>query len=771
MLLTARAASLFAAASLFLLQPLVARALVPLYGGTSWIWIAVSVFFQLSLIFGYVAATRLSGPGRARWHGRIAPAALLLAFAGFWVLLRRVTLEPLPIEVAVFLHLLITVGAVATYLAMASPMLQIAIESDGRIDAHRLYAWSNAGSLAGLIVYPTIMETFVPLPYQMAIWLVMAVTAAFLMHRTVSHTEASAGHQQIQWNFPGRTRVMFISAVAGALTISVTTRLTLDLGALPLLWVLPLIGLLLSFIVAFGELRMQRSLLAAAPMAVAISCFLFFNTNYMAPLELVVLWCGLLFVMQCGLQGQLRALAPTGSARGAFYVALAVGGFAGSLLIGCLVPYSWNAASAIAALPMAAPVLQPLLRSDPTPELAWCLVAAAFALANRERWKPRDLIVASAVGIVAVLLITNEDTRWKGLAAAAGFATFIGAMAMAYLPAIAGRPMLFGVAMTLAVAANSFVPRLYGLELIRTRNVYGVLTAVESADGQLTEMYHGSTLHGMQISQRDGNGAVVPIKPQLPLTYYHHFTPVGEVFKALDAKGCPLKVGLVGLGAGTLAAYARPGDDFEFYEIDPGVIEAAEGPHFSYVSAARERGAQIKVVEGDGRQTLARRTGPKLDLLVFDAFSSDAIPTHLLTLEAFRIANEQLVPGGVMAFHVSNRYFSVDRVVAANAERLGWRHSKRQGGLNGLGTRTTTWVIVQPDPSVTGQCIVHVPADPGVAVTTPVWTDNFSNPLALLMGRGLWNQLTGQGQGQVEKKNLKDLPASTFSDRPQSQGQ
>jgi hypothetical protein len=741
MLLTARAASLLAASSLFMLQPLVARALVPLYGGTSWIWIAVSVFFQLSLIVGYVAATKLSGPGRARWHGRIAAAALLLALAGFWILMQRVTLEPLPIEIAVFLHLLITVGAVAMYLAMAAPMLQIAIASDGRIDAHRLYAWSNAGSLGGLILYPTIMETFLPLTYQMTIWFVLAVAAAFLMHRTVSRTEPSAGSEDIQWDFPGRARVLFISAVTGALTIAVTARLTLDLGAVPLLWVLPLIGLLLSFIVAFGELRIQRSLLAAAPMAVAITCFLFFNSAFMAPVELVVLWCGLLFIVQCGLQGRLRALAPSGSARGAYYVALAVGGFAGSLVIGCLVPYSWNAMSAIAAMPMAAPVLQPLLRSDPIPELGWCLVAAAFALADRERWKRRDLLVASAIGLVAVLLIANEDQRSKGVVAGASFATFIGAMAMAYLPAIAGRPMLFGVAMALTVAANSFVPRLYGIELLRSRNVYGVLTAT-SLDGQLTQLHHGTTLHGAQLSERS-NGQIVPIAPQQPLTYYHVLTPVAEVFKALHAKPCPLSVGLVGLGAGTLAAYARPGDQFEFYEIDPGVITAAEGPHFSYVSAARERGAQVTVIEGDGRQTLAKRSGPKLDFLIVDAFSSDAIPTHLLTLEAFRIAYDQLVPGGVMAFHTSNRYFAVDRVIRANAEQLGWRHSKRRGPLNGFATSAPDWVIVQPDPSVTGPCIVHVPADPGVPPTTPVWTDNFSNPLALLKGRGLWRQLSG----------------------------
>ena len=742
-MLTARLASLFAASSLFMLQPLVARALVPLYGGTSWVWIAVSVFFQLALIVGYVSATKLGGPGRARWHARLATAALIFAFAGFWVLLQRITFDPLPIEAAVFVHLLVTVGAVAIYLAMAAPLLQISIESDGRIDAHRLYAWSNAGSLAGLILYPTIMESFVPLPYQMAIWLALAVAAAFMMHRTVSHAQASPGPQQIGWHFPGRGRVMFISAAAGALTIAVTTRLTLDLGALPLLWVLPLIVLLLSFIVAFGDLRIQRSLLAAAPIAVAIACYLLANAIAIAPLAMVVLWCGLLFVIQCGLQGRLRALAPTGGARGAYYVALAVGGFTGSLLTGCLVPYSWDAMAALAALPVTAPVLQPLMRNDPTPELGWCLVAAAFALAHQERWRPRDLILATVVGAVIMLVIANEAGESVVMRVATVAATLLGGMALAYLPAIAGRPMLFGVAIALAVVAKSFVPNPFGLELLRTRNVYGVLTTLATPDGRLTLLLHGSTLHGVQMSERDSAGQVSPRSPQLPLTYYHVSSPIGEVFRAFYARRCALRIGVVGLGAGSLAAYARPGDDFEFYEIDPGVISTAEGRYFSYLAAARQRGARVTIIEGDGRQTLAKRTGPKLDLLVFDAFSSDSIPAHLLTLEAFRIAYDQLVPGGVIAFHTSNRTFGVERVVMANAERLGWTHNFRRGQITVGGTLVSTWVIVKPDAAVTGPCVLNTEQGPRPTVSTAVWTDNLANPLALLKGAGLWSRLTG----------------------------
>ena len=754
MLRTARAATFLAATSLFLLQPLVARALVPLYGGTSWIWIAVSVFFQLSLILGYLAATKLGATGGGRLHARAAIVALLLAMAGFWILFQRIILEPLPIEIGVFLHLLLTVGAVAMYLAMASPLLQIAMESDGRIDAHRLYAWSNAGSLAGLILYPTVMETFVPLRYQMGIWLVVASAAALLIHRTISQAAALGAPQQIQWQFPGRGRVMFISAVAGALTIAVTARLTLDLGALPLLWVLPLIVLLLSYIVAFGKLAMQRSLTAAAPLALAITCYVFFNGAYMAPLELIFLWCGLVFVVQCGLQSRLRELAPTGGARGAFYVALATGGFAGSLIVGCLLPYSWNA---IALLATAAPVVQPLLQTDPIPELGWCLVAAAFALASPERWRLRDLRLAGLIGVAALLLIINDgsNTRQlvedagdsKVLAMATAAATVLGAMAMAYLPGMAGRPAAFPVAVTLIVISSSFIPRPYGLELFRTRNVYGVLTALETVDRRFTILLHGSTLHGMQFSQRSNSGQLAPIAPRTPLTYYHVQGPIGYVFRTINATGCPLRAGIVGLGAGALAAYAKPGDDFEFFEIDPGVISAADGPHFSFMAAARQRGARISVVEGDGRRSLATREGPPLDLLILDAFSSDSIPAHLLTLESFKTAARQLAPGGYMVFHTSNRHFAINEVVAANANQLGWRHLEL-GGLPAsrpVGAMESQWVIVRPaNASAPTRCVVDLIGNAvQTAAANTAWTDDFSNPLGVIKAQGLWNQLRG----------------------------
>ena len=771
MLHAARAASFLAATSLFLLQPLVARALVPLYGGTSWIWIAVSVFFQLSLILGYLAATKLGATGGARLHARAAAVALLLAVAGFWILFQRLILEPLPIEIAVFLHLSVTVGAVAIYLAMASPLLQISIESDGRIDAHRLYAWSNAGSLAGLILYPTVMETFVPLRFQMGIWLAIASAAALLNHRTISRAAATGAPQQIQWQFPGRGRVMFISAVAGALTIAVTARLTLDLGALPLLWVLPLIVLLLSYIVAFGKLAIQRSLTAAAPLALAITCYVFFNGAYMAPLELIVLWCGLVFVVQCGLQSRLRELAPTGGARGAFYVALAAGGFAGSLLVGCLLPYSWKA---VALLATALPVVQPLLQSDPIPELGWCLVAAAFALVSSERWRARDLSLAVVIGVAAFLLIVNDSSNSRQLvedasysrllAMATAAATVLGAMAMAYLPGMAGRPAAFPAAVTLIVLSSSFVPRPYGLELFRTRNVYGVLTALETADRRFTILLHGSTLHGMQFSQRNNAGELAPIAPRTPLTYYHVQGPIGYVFRALNGPGCPLRVGVVGLGAGALAAYAKAGDDFEFFEIDPGVISAADGPHFSFMAAARQRGANISVVEGDGRRSLAKRVGAPFDLLVLDAFSSDSIPAHLLTLESFKTAERQLKPGGYIVFHTSNRHFAINEVVAANANRLGWRHLE-QGGLPAsrpVGAMESQWVIVRPTGATAANtCAVDLIGNTvQSAPASSVWTDDFSNPLGVIKAQGLWNQLRGTTE-QLEDPNAPSGPAQS----------
>jgi hypothetical protein len=293
------------------------------------------------------------------------------------------------------------------------------------------------------------------------------------------------------------------------------------------------------------------------------------------------------------------------------------------------------------------------------------------------------------------------------------------------------------------IVVCSYLPQGYARELFRVRNVYGVLFARESMDGGFTELYHGTTLHGTQYSGRDASGEVVPRAPEEPLTYYHRGSAIGEAFNALATPGCPRRVGIIGLGAGSLAGYARAGDEFEFYELDPAVIAAAEGEHFSFLAAARKRGARITIVEGDGRLTLARRVGPKLDLVVVDAFSSDAIPTHLLTLEAFETARRQLSPGASMMFHTSNRYYDVNRVVAANAAHLGWGHSVRGDKMRTLGTVGSTWVVVRPPAqSPPGPCFVDLmrESDPVVAAR-PVWSDDFSNPLALLRAQGVWRQL------------------------------
>jgi SAM-dependent methyltransferase len=366
-------------------------------------------------------------------------------------------------------------------------------------------------------------------------------------------------------------------------------------------------------------------------------------------------------------------------------------------------------------------------------------------------------MLAGVIGIAAFLLIVNdtgnarplvEDATYsKLLAIGTAAATVLGAMAMAYLPGMAGRPAAFPVAITLVVLATSFVPKPFGRELFRTRNVYGVLTALETADRRFTILLHGSTMHATQFSQRNEAGVVVPVGAQLPLTYYHAQGPIGYVFRTLNAPGCPLRVGIVGLGAGVLAAYAKAGDSFEFFEIDPGVVSAAEGPHFSFLAAARQRGVNVSVIEGDGRRSLAKRVGAPFDLLIFDAFSSDSVPAHLLTLESFTTAARQLAPGGYLVFHTSNRHFALNEIVAANADRLGWRRTEL-GGMpvnRPLGAVNSQWVIVRPASApASDACAVElIGREVPTPVAGPVWTDDFSNPLGVIKARGLWSQLRG----------------------------
>ena len=311
---------------------------------------------------------------------------------------------------------------------------------------------------------------------------------------------------------------------------------------------------------------------------------------------------------------------------------------------------------------------------------------------------------------------------------------------------------------------SSFVPKTYGLELFRTRNVYGVLTALETPDRRFTILLHGSTMHGMQFSQRNNAGELVPIAPRNPLTYFHAQGPIGYVFRALNGPGCALRVGIVGLGAGTLAAYAKANDSFEFFEIDPGVVSAAEGPHFSYVAAARQRGAAVSVIEGDGRRSLAKREGAPFDLLILDAFSSDSIPAHLLTLESFKTVERQLARGGYIAFHTSNRHFALNQVVAANADRLGWRHVEMSGlpASRPIGAMTSQWVIVRPSAdSVRGRCDVDLMATAvQAAASSPVWTDDFSNPLGVIKAQGLWDQLRGSADAVAEPNAASGLSPS-----------
>lgn len=745
MSIAARAGAFLAATSLFLLQPLVARALVPLYGGTSWVWIAVSVFFQLSLIVGYRAATTMRPSTRSRTHAAASAAALLITAAGFWLLLRRTAFD-LPTELAVALHLLVTVGAIAVFLAMASPLLQIATEADTRSDGYRLYAWSNAGSLVGLLLYPTVLESFLPLRIQMAIWFVLATSAAVLINLTLRRAPL-VEQRPVEWRFPGRWRVFYISAVAGGLSLAVTARLTIDLGALPLLWVLPLLVFLLSYIVVFAELPIVKTLAAAAPMAVMIACHFFFNVNvYLSALDLVLLWCALLFLIQCGLQARLRALAPSGAAQGAFYVALASGGFIGSLIVGCLVPIALDRVSRMLETVLGTSLVNPLLASDPVPELGWTLIAAAFGLMSTERWRARELAVAAVMGAAILIVPVVVAGEMNTISVALG--VLAGAVALTYLPAVAGRPLLFPAAVTGIVVACSYLSLDPSREMFRTRNIYGVLIGRETPDQEFTELFHGTTRHGMQVSGHDTAGNVVPQQPLVPLTYYHRRSPIGEVFKSIEVAGCPLNVGIVGLGAGSLAGYARAGDSFEFYEIDPAVIDAAQSEHFSFVSAARQRGAKVAMIEGDGRRTLARRQGSPLDLIVIDAFSSDSIPAHLLTLESFESARAQLAPGGYIVFHTSNRYFDINRIVSANAVRLGWNYWLRRGERSELGTSASEWVITRPSSDAApNRCAGNVTTQSNLqAEPKPVWTDEFSNPLTILRPEGLISQLTRRGR-------------------------
>ncbi|RSY88906.1 hypothetical protein DAH66_05320 [Sphingomonas koreensis] len=652
------AAILLGSFLLFLVQPMIARMALPRLGGAPAVWNSAMLVYQALLLGGYAYA---------HWLGRVPvrQQAMIhlgvLAVAALWLPIGLMAMQmPADAEPAVWVPWLLgaSIGPLFFAISAQAPLLQrwFAAASGGR-DPYALYAASNVGSFGGLLAYPLLVEPGLALKGQSWLWtagyalvFVAVAACALLLPRRI----ADQPHVHATSPGPSRKRVahwIALAFVPSGLMLATSSFLTTDIVAVPMLWVLPLGLYLLSFTIAFAARRWPAEILTRfAPVTILMFGGLMI-AGHNAHAELNALMAlGLLFMVSVALHTHMYDLRPEPDRLTGFYLAMSVGGALGGVFAALIAPLVFDWTYEYPILILAAGLLVPQSFLLPFFARLW----NAEGQGMRIRVLLVTVLVASIVwlGLFGPAAQLGEKVLGLIYLAVALIGLFTIGVRLPYLIVLAGALFLFGGYRSLAISWEGDA---------RTRSYFGVYTITDLATQK--RLAHGTTLHGVQLEGHD-------LLRRMPTTYYVPGSGVGRAMMAAQALyGPAARIGVFGLGTGTLACYARPGQDWRFYEIDPAVVELARGP-FRFLELCAPR---AQVILGDARLRLNEAPAGSLDLLALDAFSSDAVPMHLMTLEAFATYDRVLAKDGLLLVHISNRFLSLEPVVEAAAKAGGWR--------------------------------------------------------------------------------------------------
>lgn len=716
---------LCSAALLFVVQPLVGRLLLPLLGGAPAVWNTCMVFFQAALLGGYlwahILATRLP-----TW-AQIAAHLALLAAGLLWLPLAlpegAVTTVPTGSDPSAWLlsTLLSTVGLPFFALSASAPLLQrwFALgDHAGARDPYFLYAASNLGSVVALLAYPLVIERHLGVAGQGQTWgwvyalalLPLVLGCAVLAWRwgrgPVAHAAgASLLAGEVTWS--RRLRWIGLSLVPSSLLLGVTTALATDIASLPLLWVVPLTLYLFTWILAFAgrPLLATTTIARAFTIAVVAWLMLYLGEATEPAGALIALHLLTFFLAAWMCHARLADDRPPTASLTGFYLCLSLGGVLGGL---------FNA------------LLSPLLFNDLT-EYPLAMVAAALAMpalvAGRSlRPSRRDLAVAASVGAACALANLTLPLQPGPL----HMVLVIGLPALVVYAGVQ-RPQRFALGIGAILLAAQLHPGVHGAPIYRARSFYAAHRVTQGLAGKMHRIVHGNTLHGRQW--------VDPQRRCEPLAYYHRTGPVGDVVGALTSTDRLMQVGVVGLGAGAMASYAGPRQRWTFFEIDPVVAAIATNPKlFSYLSHCAV--GRVEVVLGDARLRLREAPAAGYDLLAVDAFSSDSIPVHLLTREAFDIYLTRLAPAGLLTFHVSNRYLDLVPQLAAQAAAAGliWRlRDDRRTTAQLPGVEPSRWLVMARQEAFLGPLLFDKRWQHAEVEAALAWTDDFNDLPGMLL--------------------------------------
>ena len=654
------ALALFVSAALmFAVQPMFTRMVLPALGGSPGVWSVAMVFFQGVLLFGYLYAHLLTRHLPLRLAALTHLILLCLALSSLPVAMAAGWGAPPPEGAALWLIGLFAASVGLPFFALAAngPLLQAWFARTGHRhagDPYFLYGASNLGSFCGLLLYPLAFEPLLRLAEQSRLWtlgfagLVALIAAASLLALRAGGAAAPlAKAAPLPWS--ARLACAGYAFVPSGLLVAVTAQLSTDVAAAPFLWVLPLALFLLTFTLAFQErpplphalmLKLQPWLVAAAILAAAASSLF----NLFAAIA-VVLACA--FVCTMVAHGELYRRRPAPAQLTEFYLWMSAGGVCGGIFSALLAPQIFNSVLEYPILIVAAVLCRPAFANMPL--RAWAGEAGAIVL------------VAALAALAAQSGLVHIDSEWA-------FGRFLVIAALCIVIALSGRdePRLAGLTAATLILMLAIQPGAAKVHAVRS--FFGVHRVSDSGDGKLRLLFHGTTIHGGQRLD-PATGALAAGRPEM-LTYYYSGGSFGQAIAAARAaKGGPLAdVAVVGLGAGTLACHRAPGEDWRFFEIDPEVARIARDPaQFSFLSQCAP---DAEIVLGDARLTLAG-DAHLYDAILLDAFSSDAIPVHLLTKEALNTYFSKLRRGGIIAMNITNRHLQLSGVVARTAADLG----------------------------------------------------------------------------------------------------
>jgi hypothetical protein len=758
---------------------MVGKMILPLLGGTPAVWATCMVFFQAALLGGYAYAHASTA-----WLGVFRQAGLHLVVLALPLAVMPLVVDPTLVRggeanpiLSVLIVLSTSVGLPFAVVSATAPLLQKWFTHTGHSaagDPYFLYAASNLGSMLGLLSYPSFIEPSLSVRgpgwlSQTALWSVGYVLLATLTlacaltlwwnasTRTTPPSNATnaAGSRPALAGGPGaaanetwadaprrgqRLCWVALAFVPSSLLLGATTYITTDIAAVPLLWVLPLAIYLLSFIVAFGRwpARLHRMVVATTLPLILLTMFLMVSALRQRIWMTVLCHLVLLLVVGLAFHGELAFARPSPERLTEFYLLISAGGVLGGLFNALLAPTIFTSlleyplTMVLACMLLAFRPIAGGRRPAAHVALAWALAVVASALI---------LYSESATLKIDFAFLTrvfNLDAHWlidwlNPLERTLNKVLIYGPpLAATFL--LRRRPLALGLALAGTLVVAGFVDARNNEQIRQTRSFFGVLRISRDRDEKgYTELRHGTTLHGRQ--------SLEPERRNEPLSYYYRQGPIGQIFAELDRRSAVHRTAVIGLGTGTLAAYARPGDAMTFYEIDRVVRDIAfDREYFTYVTDAQSRGATLRVELGDARLRLEtvrkERPGERYDLIVVDAFTSDAIPVHLLTRQAVRLYFEMLNPDGLLALHISNRYLRLEPVVANLAEDagLGGRLLEHDDSLEPKGSAESTWALLARTSEALGSLAhdrrwttVKLEADPRVGT----WTDDVHNLVSI----------------------------------------